>query len=55
MRMRTREGFSDPESKGRWAGWVTKGCGRTRRFCFARQAQSLRLTDDPEGLAKQKR
>ena len=29
----------------------TKGCGKARRFCFARQAQSLRLTDDLKGTA----
>ena len=29
----------------------TSGCGKARRFCFARQAQSLRLTDDLKGMA----
>ena len=29
----------------------TRGCGKARRFCFARQAQSLRLTDDLKGMA----
>jgi hypothetical protein len=29
----------------------TDGCGKARRFCFARQAQSLRLTDDLKGMA----
>jgi hypothetical protein len=56
MRMRTREGFSVPSLKRAEGGHGSqKGAGKLADSVFARQAQSVRLTADPEGPAKQKR
>ena len=56
MRVRTREGFPVPSLKRAVGGHgARKGAGKLADSVFARQAQSLRLTADPEGSAKQKR
>ena len=39
-------------SKGRWVGWVTKGCGQTRRFGFRSAGTKLATDCRPKGLGK---
>jgi len=39
-------------SKGRWVGWVTKGCGQTRRFGFRSAGTKLATDCRPGGLGK---